>query len=69
MDLKKIYKGLLLCLVIAVPAWILGKMFPIMGGPVIAILLGMIVTLFLKDKSKLQPGITFCAKKRSEERR
>ena len=63
MDLKKIYKGLLLCLVIAVPAWILGKMFPIMGGPVIAILLGMIVTLFLKDKSKLQPGITFCAKK------
>ena len=63
MDLKKIYKGLLLCLVIAVPAWMLGKMFPIMGGPVIAILLGMIVTLFLKDKSKLQPGITFCAKK------
>ena len=63
MDLKKIYKGLLLCLVIAVPAWILGKMFPIMGGPVIAILLGMIVTLFLKDKTKLQPGITFCAKK------
>lgn len=63
MDLKKIYKGLLLCLVIAVPAWMLGKMFPIMGGPVIAILLGMIVTLFLKDKTKLQPGITFCAKK------
>lgn len=63
MDLKKIYKGVLLCLVIAIPAWKLGKMFPIMGGPVIAILLGMLVTLFLKDKSKLQPGITYCAKK------
>lgn len=63
MNLKKIYKGLLLCLVIAIPSWILGKMFPIMGGPVIAILLGMIITLFIKDKSEFQPGIAYCAKK------
>ena len=61
--MKKNGKGLLLCLVIAVPSWKLGKMFPIMGGPVIAILLGMIITLAIKDKSKLQPGITYCAKK------
>lgn len=56
-------KGLLLCLVIAVPAWILGSAFPIIGGPVIAIILGMIVTLFIKDKSTLQDGINYSAKK------
>lgn len=26
--IKNNYKGLLLCLVIAIPSWILGKMFP-----------------------------------------
>lgn len=36
--IKKNYKGLLLCLVIAIPSWILGKMFPIIGGAVIAII-------------------------------
>lgn len=30
--IKKNYKGLLLCLVIAIPSWILGKMFPIIGA-------------------------------------
>ena len=35
--IKKNYKGLLLCLVIAIPSWILGKMFPIIGGAVINI--------------------------------
>ncbi len=56
-------KGLLLCLVIAVPSWLLGKQFPIIGGPVIAILAGMIITLFLKDKSMFQAGIAFTSKK------
>lgn len=60
---KKSWIGMLLCLAIAVPAWFLGKMFPIIGGPVIAILAGMIITIFLKDKSKLQGGITFTSKK------
>ena len=44
-------KGLLLCLIIAIPSWLLGKMFPIICGPVISILLGMLVTLVLKDKT------------------
>lgn len=56
-------KGLLLCLIIAIPSWFLGKQFPIIGGPVIAIIAGMIITLFIKDKTNLQPGITFSAKK------
>ena len=50
MNLKKNYKGILLCLVIAIPCWFLGKKFPIVGGPVFGIILGMIITLFIKDK-------------------
>jgi uncharacterized membrane protein YadS len=36
--------GMLLCLIIAIPAWLLGKVFPIIGGPVIAILTGILLT-------------------------
>ena len=63
MNLKKNYKGILLCLVIAIPCWFLGKKFPIVGGPVFGIILGMIITLFIKDKNELQSGITFTSKK------
>ena len=61
--LKKHGKGILLCLVIAVPSWFLGKAFPIIGGAVIAILAGMVVTLLLRDKSGVEPGIRFVSKK------
>lgn len=61
--LKRNIRGLILCLVIAVPSWFLGKEFPIIGGPVIAILLGMVITGFIKKKEPYQSGITFCAKK------
>lgn len=60
---KNNWKGFLLCLVISVPCWFLGEQFPIIGGPVFAILAGMIITLFVKDKTNLQAGITFTSKK------
>ena len=47
MNFKKNYKGMLLCLIIAIPCWFLGKKFPIVGGPVFGIILGMIITLLL----------------------
>ena len=53
---KKNWKGFLLCLVIAVPSWVLGKMFPIVGGPVIGILAGMVVT----DIDKVSPNKGKC---------
>lgn len=40
--LYKNMKGIVVCLVIAIPSYVLGKLFPIIGGPVIAILTGMI---------------------------
>lgn len=55
--------GMLLCLAIAVPAFLLGKLFPVIGGPVIAIIAGMIITLLLKDKTRFQQGIAFTSKK------
>ena len=61
--IRKNWKGTLLCLVIALPCWRLGKRFPIVGGPVFAIVCGMIVTLFIRDRSTLQSGITFVSKK------
>lgn len=61
--IKTSWLGFLLCLVIAVPSYILGTFFPIVGGPVFAIIIGMIVTFFIKDKTKVQPGINFTSKK------
>lgn len=61
--IKTNWTGLLLCLVITVPSWFLGQLLPVIGGPVFAILLGMIITLFIKNKGILQPGITFTSKK------
>ena len=55
--------GIMLCFVIGIVCFFLGKAFPIIGGPVFAILLGMIITLVWKDKSKAQTGIVFTSKK------
>ena len=61
--LKKNGPGLLVCLAIAAPSWLLGKRFPVVGGAVIAILAGMVVTMFIRDKSRLESGIKFTSKK------
>lgn len=54
--------GMLVCLGIAVPSWALGKAFPIIGGAVIAIIIGMIIATFWLDKGKATPGIGFTSK-------
>ena len=61
--IQNIWKGLGLCLCIAVPAWLLGKAWPIVGGPVIAILAGMAAAVFLKNKAPFAAGIKFTSKK------
>ena len=61
--IKNNWKGILLCLCIAIPSWFLGKQFPIIGGAVIAILAGMILTLFFKNKTPFESGIKFTSKK------
>lgn len=61
--IKENWKGVLLCLAIALPAWFLGQLVPVIGGPVFAILAGMVITLFFPKKEPFQPGITFTSKK------
>ena len=60
---KKTGPGLLLCLVLAIPSWLLGRAFPVIGGPVFAILMGMILSLILRDRTRYQAGIAFTSKK------
>ncbi|HER5376856.1 YeiH family protein [Streptococcus pyogenes] len=54
--------GLLLCLLLALPAWCLGRLFPIIGAPVFAILLGMLLALFYEHRDKTEEGISFTSK-------
>lgn len=63
MNLKENWKGLLLCIALAIPASLLGKQFPIIGGPVFAIIGGIILAPLVKKKSSLEPGIKYTAKK------
>lgn len=56
-------KGILLSFFIGCIALWLGQVFPIIGGPVFAILIGMILALCIKDKQQFHEGITFTSKK------
>ena len=62
-SIKKNWKGVLFCILIAIVSWYLGKLLPIVGGPVFAILIGMVIALFLKKRDSFQPGIQFTSKK------
>ncbi|WP_312091251.1 YeiH family protein [Aminipila sp.] len=61
--IKKNFLGVLLCTAISIPAWLLGKYYPLMGGPVFGILIGMLITLCFQLKESFQAGINFTSKK------
>ena len=54
--------GISLAAIIAVPAWILGQQFPVIGSPVLGILFGMLLA-FWKRPATFQSGITYTSKK------
>ena len=54
--------GVVLCAVIAIPAWLLGKVFPIVGSPVLGILFGMVLA-FWRRPDLLNGGIQYTSKK------
>ena len=60
--IKKNGIGILFCLAIAIPSWFLGKIFPVVGGAVIAIIAGMIITMFWNDKKNAEAGIKWTSK-------
>ena len=61
----KTWKGVLFALAVAVPAWLLGKQFEVVGGPVFAILIGMALALVVPGEKgePLQVGVKFTSKK------
>lgn len=54
--------GIALTVILALPAWFLGRMFPIIGSPVLGILFGMMLA-FWKRPVWLERGITYTARK------
>ena len=61
--MRKNVPGILICLLIALPAWFLGQRFQVVGGPVFAILIGMVIALFWKDQKGAKAGIILTSKK------
>lgn len=55
--------GVLVCLGISAPCWLLGRAVPVVGGPVFAILAGMAAALFWREKGAAGPGIAFTSRK------
>jgi len=60
--IQKNFKGILVCFLIAIPSWLIGKAFPVIGGPVIAILAGMVITCFWTEKGTAESGIKWTSK-------
>ena len=61
--IKQLLPGLGVCLAISIPAWLLGKLVPVVGGAVFSILIGMVIALFWSPKDAFKPGVTFVSKK------
>lgn len=62
---RSLWKGVMFCLAISVPAWLLGKQFEVIGGPVFAMLIGMCLALIVPSSAgeSLQLGVKFTSKK------
>ncbi len=57
--------GILAAFVIAIPSWILVKSvdgLEVVGAPIIAIIIGMIIALVMKDNSRISKGTSFTSK-------
>ncbi|WP_027626016.1 YeiH family protein [Clostridium lundense] len=62
-NLKEICPGVILSFIIAVIATILGEKWPIIGGAVFGILIGIIINNTIGKPEKSKKGVTFVSKK------
>lgn len=60
---KKKIIGIGICVAMSIPSWFLGKMFPLIGAPVIAILFGIVLHIVYPKANEFQEGIRFVSKK------
>ncbi|MBM6755109.1 YeiH family putative sulfate export transporter [Collinsella tanakaei] len=63
-NFSSMWRGVLFALAISIPAWLLGKQFKVIGGPVFAILFGMVLALIVPERTAapLQTGVKFTSK-------
>lgn len=61
--LSKNWAGLSVCLIISIISWVLGGFLPVVGAPVFAIFIGMILHPFLTSYTQLDAGLTYSSKK------
>lgn len=61
--LSKNWAGLLACLIISIISWVLGGFLPVVGAPVFAIFIGMILHPFITSYTQLEAGLTYSSKK------
>ncbi|MBM7314719.1 YeiH family putative sulfate export transporter [Streptococcus suis] len=60
---KENTRGVVLCLVLALVGQWLGGLFPLVGGPVFALLIGMSLHSYISRGNAFQSGLTFTSKK------
>lgn len=60
---KERFSGLVLCFFIGMISHFLGQIFPIIGGSVFAILIGMVIGPYIGKKDTFQTGIQYTSKK------
>ncbi|HFI0150258.1 TPA: YeiH family protein [Streptococcus suis] len=60
---KENTRGVVLCLVLALVGQWLGSLFPLVGGPVFALLIGMSLHSYISRKNTFQSGLIFTSKK------
>lgn len=61
--IKNNAKGVFVCVLLALLGQWLGQIFPLVGGPVFTLLLGMLLNAQVSSYPSLQPGLTFTSKK------
>lgn len=57
------WKGFIPPLGLGAVAWIIGQQFPVLGAPVVGIILGLLVGQFAGQRADWQRGVTFASKK------
>ena len=62
--MKNKYVGILLCFLIAIVSWFLGKWFPLIGGPIFGIMIGIfLASIGGNPMNVFKEGATFSGKK------
>lgn len=63
MKIKELLPGISISILISLIAWYLGNLFPIIGGPVIGLFIGLLLASLLINQERFIIGMQFTSKK------